>query len=197
MRSLSIPAVALLFVGCQFSASCGGKKLNMEKAREFVGSTLEADAKQKPTNVNCPDSVKLEKDKMFDCTATFGSAVATVSINQNDDQGNVTIKAIRGILIAHKLETLISDEIGKKLNVHVTVNCGDRVRTSKAGDTFTCDAQDAKGVGGKIAVNVKDDTGNVDWKLVKPDAPPAPEAPPTAPADPTPMPTTDTPAPTP
>jgi len=209
MRSLSLPVVALLFVGCQFSASCGGKKLNMEKAREFVSSALEKEIKQKPTNVTCPDSVKIEKDKVFDCTVSFGSAVATVSIRQNDEEGNVTITTITGILIAEKLEKQISDAIGAKLNVHVTTNCGERVRVSKAGDTFTCQAKDAKGEGGTIAVNVKDSSGNVDWKLVGSDgaAPPATppsevpaptpsEAPAPTPTEPAPTPTEPAPTPT-
>jgi len=180
MRSLPFTAAALLFVGCQFSASCGGKKLDMKKAEEFVSTALEGDIKQKPTGVSCPASVKIAKDTTFDCQVTFGAAVANVTIQQNDDAGNVTIKGVTGILIAVKLEKQISDEIGKKLNVHVTANCGERVRVAKAGDTFTCDAQDAKGIGGKIAVTVKDDQGNVNWQLVNPDGSPIP--PPEAPA---------------
>lgn len=178
MRSLSVPVVALLFVGCQFSASCGSKKLNMEKAKDYVGSTLETETKQKPTSVSCPDSVKIKKDAPFDCTVSFGSAVATVTLNQNDDEGTVSIKGVSGILIAEKLEKQIADEVGAKLNVHVTVNCGDRVRASKAGDTFTCEGKDAKGVGGTFAVNVNDTKGSVDWKLVKPEGAPTPETPP-------------------
>jgi len=182
MRSLSLSAVLLVFVGCQFQASCGGKKLNMEKAVEFVGSTLEKDVGQKPSAVTCPDSVKIAAGTMFECTVAFGAPKATVVISQDDDKGNVTIKSITGILIAAKLEKAISDDFGSKLNVHITTTCGDRVRTATAGDKFTCDARDAKGDGGKVMVTVKDTSGNVSFELVRPEAPTEPAPAPTEPA---------------
>jgi len=190
MRSLSLSAVLLVFVGCQFQASCGGKKLNMEKAVEFVSSTLEKDVGQKPSAVTCPDSVKIEAGTMFECTVAFGAPKAVVVMSQDDDKGNVTIKSITGILIASKLEKAISDDFGSKLNVHITTACGDRVRTATAGDKFTCDARDAKGNGGKVMVTVKDTAGNVNFELVRPEAPtePAPTAPAPAPTEPAPAP---------
>lgn len=164
---LSWTSILIVVVGCQFQASCGGKKLNMEKAKEFVTSTLEREVGQKP-ETTCPDSVAIEKGKTFECTAKFGAAVATVVIEQNDDEGNVTIKSSTGILIAHKLEELIADRIGKQLNVHVEATCaGDRVRPATPGLTFQCDATDANGASAKINVKVKDADGNVDLEVAK------------------------------
>lgn len=163
---LSWTSILLVVVGCQFQASCGGKKLNMEKAKEFVTSTLEREVGQKP-ETTCPDSVEIEKGKTFECTARFGAAAASVVIEQNDDQGNVTIKSITGILIAQKLEELIADRIGKQLNVHVEAACGERVRPATPGSTFQCDAKDASGASAKINVKVKDVDGNVDFEVAK------------------------------
>ena len=161
-------SILLVVVGCQFQASCGGKKIDMAKAKEFVSSTLERELGQKPTETTCPRSVAVEKGKTFECTAKFGAAVATVTIDQNDDQGNVTIKSVTGILVSSKLETQIAEHFGKQMNAHIEVACGDRIRPAKPGDTFTCDAKDAAGATAKINVKVKDASGAVDFELAKP-----------------------------
>lgn len=182
MRSLSWPVVLLVFAGCQFEASCGskGKNLNLEKGREFVSTTLERELGQKPASVTCPGPVKIEKDKPFECTASYGPAIAKVHLVQTDDKGGVTIKDVTGVLIASKLEAQIADQLGKKHNVHLEVACGERVRKSVPGDKFTCDAKDAQGKTGKIAVVVEDDNGKVQFAVEQP-TPAAPE-PPAAPA---------------
>jgi hypothetical protein len=191
MRRLSLPFLGLLFVGCQFSASCGNKNIDIEKGREFVSSALESQVGQKPTSVTCPEKVAAKKDATFECTAAFGPATATVAIVQTDDKGGVSITSITGILIAARLEKQIADSLGQRLNAHVTVSCGERVRPAVAGDKFMCEAKDAKGASGKIAVDVADATGKVSWAAVPPEgaAPPADPAAPAAgsaapPADP-------------
>jgi hypothetical protein len=158
----------LAFAGaCSFQASCGGKKLDMDKAKTFVTSALETETGQKP-ETTCPSSVKIAKGATFECTARFSpSAEAKVVIEQNDDEGNVTVKAITGILISKRLEAQIAEGVGKEANVHVEVSCGDRVRAAKAGDTFQCDVKDAAGQTAKVNVSVKDAAGNVSWEVVK------------------------------
>jgi len=173
MRSLSLPVAALLFVGCQFQASCGGKKLNMANAVTFVSTTLEKEVGQKPTAVTCPDAVTIKTGGTFECKAAFGAPTATVVIAQDDDQGNVTIKSITGILIGAKLEAQIAENLGPKLGAKLTVACGDRVRTATVGATFTCQAKDPTGATGTIAVTTKDLTGNVSFEVVGPTAPAA------------------------
>lgn len=190
-RSSVLPFALFVFAGCQFSASCGGKNLNTDKAKEFVSSTLETGVGQKPTDVTCPDKVPIEKGKSFECTASFGGPKATVAMEQHDDKGGVTITSITGVLVASKLEAQIAEHFGTKLNTKLTASCGDRVRAATVGDKFTCDATDANGGKGKIAVVVEDTAGKVHFALETPEgaAPPAPapEAPaPEAPAAPAP-----------
>lgn len=183
---LSVLLLLLLFVGCQFSASCGGRKLDMAKAREFVSSKLEANIGQKPTTVTCPVEVKVAKDGAFECTVAFGSATGKVTMTQDDDQGNVTIKSVTGLLIAASLEKQVAESLGKQLNAHIEVGCGDRVRTSVKGDKFMCDAKDAKGNTATVEVAVTDDNGKTSFRVMPsqgaPATPPAdPAAPPSAP----------------
>jgi hypothetical protein len=129
----------------------------------------------------------IAKDTAFECTAAFGAATAKVDIVQADDKGGVSIRSVTGILIAAKLEAQIANQLGKQLNVHVTVSCGERVRASVAGDRFLCEAKDAKGASGKVAVSVEDTSGKASFALVPSDgsAPPAENpAAPTAPTTP-------------
>lgn len=179
MRIKLSPLLLVVCAGCSFQASCGGKSLNMDNAKKFVGSSLAREAGQEPTEVTCPDKVKMEKGKSFDCTAKFGGTTATVTMHQDDDQGNVTVIKITGILISKKAEEVIAKEVSSQVKAQVTVDCGDRVRTAKAGETFSCTATDPNGSKAQIDVIVKDDTGNVSWKLIPPTAPaaPAPAAP--------------------
>lgn len=170
-----VPVVVLALASCNFEASCGSGGLNMEKAREFVGTTLEREVGQKPA-VTCPDSVKAEAGASFECIAAFGDVKATVTIKQNDAKGNVTIAAISGILIASKLEATIGEGLKAQLQGEFKVSCGARVRPSTAGERFTCDAVETGGSArsGKVAVTVKDAVGNVEWKTEDAPAAPAP-----------------------
>lgn len=177
MRRLPLTVVLVLFAGCQFSASCGGKNLNVKKAEEFLSTTLEREVGTKPDSVTCPGPVKLEKDKESECTAKYGAATAKISLVQHNDEGGVTVKGVTGILIASSLERQISDKFGKKLNAHLTVECGERVRAAVVGESFTCVAKDAKGASGTIAVTVEDVSGKVRFELAPSAAPPPPEAP--------------------
>jgi Domain of unknown function (DUF4333) len=189
---MRIKLTAFLWIvcaGCSFQASCGGKTLNMDNAKKFVGSSLAREVGQEPTEVTCPDSVKMEKGKSFDCTAKFGGPTATVTMRQDDEEGNVTVTSITGILISKKAEAVIAKEVSSQVKAEITVDCGDRVRTAKADEKFSCTATDPNGSKAQIDVLVKDAAGNVSWKLIPPtapagDAPPAPangETPPAAP----------------
>ena len=77
-----VPVVVLALARCKFEASCGGG-LNMDKAREFVASTLEREVGQKP-QVTCPEEVKAEAGASFDCTAAFDEVKAKVTIKQDE-----------------------------------------------------------------------------------------------------------------
>jgi len=156
----------MFVTACSFSASCGGKKLNMDNAKKFVEKTLEESTGQKPA-ASCPASVDIKKGGKFECTARFGPGVeAKLVIEQDDDEGNVTIKAITGIVPVKRIEAQIVEGIAKQRNVQVEVNCGERVRAATANAKFQCAAKDASGQTGKVDVTIKDSEGNVSWEVV-------------------------------
>lgn len=151
----------------------------MKKAKDFVSSGLAQDVGEKPTNVTCPESVKIEKGATFECTAELGSAKANVVLRQEDDKGYVKVVSVKGIIVGKKAEAAIAEQLGQRFNAHFTVDCGAPVRAATPGDKFTCAAKDAAGKGGPVTVTVKDADGNVHFELGAPDAPapePAPEA---------------------
>ena len=168
MRRFAVLSFIIL-VGCQFQASCGGGNLDMAAAKELVSSALAADVGEKPAAVTCPDTVKPEAGATFECTADYGNgATAKVVIKQDDDKGNVTVTGVSGILVARKAEAAIAKGIGEQLNVHVEVDCGQRFRPSVAGGSFTCAVKDAKGESATVEVQVKDDAGNISWRIKNP-----------------------------
>lgn len=167
----------MVFVGCSAHVSCGKtKNLNVEKGEEFVSSVYERVAGQKPTAVKCPGPVEMKKGVVSECTASFGAATATVGLTQTDDIGGVTITSVSGVVFATELEATVAKDFGSKLNVHLEVACGERVRPAVAGGTFTCDAKDARGTSGKVVVTMEDDKGNVKFRLAKPEESAAPPA---------------------
>jgi Domain of unknown function (DUF4333) len=191
--SKAVSSIALVVLGgCSFQASCntsGG--LNMDKARAFLRKQVTDDLGVAPTSVECPDKVAGAKGARFDCTIVFEGAKAVVTLEQLDDKGYIQIQAVTGVLSSTKLEKVLIERIKPSATGEVTVDCGPRVRPATPGDTFRCKAAVVGSGSAEVEVKVKDDTGNVDFQMVAPPAPPAPEAP--APETPAP----EAPAPTP
>lgn len=160
------PLIVLLAFGCQFQASCGNKKIDPAKAQAFLERVLPTGVGEKPTAVKCPDDVKLEKDKTFECTATFGTHNATVVIKQTDDEGSVVVERINGVVVASQLEEAIAKDLGASKNVHVTAQCGARVQPLVAGNKIACTAKDAQQNAYNIEVLLKDAQGNYGWRIV-------------------------------
>lgn len=63
-----------------------------------------------------------------------------------------------------KVEKNIVSGVKKQNGIDVTAKCPDSVKI-KVGGTFTCDVSDAKGNSAKATVTMKDDQGNVTWKV--------------------------------
>jgi hypothetical protein len=157
------PLLLVFVTACSFSASCGGKKLNMDKAKAFIEKTLETGAGQKP-EARCPASVDIKKGGTFECTARFGPGVeAKLVMVQDDDEGYVTIKEITGIVPMRGFEDGIVEDIAKNHDTHVEVSCGTVVRAATPGSTFQCDLKYPDGQMAKVDVTVKDIEGNASW----------------------------------
>jgi hypothetical protein len=84
-RTALIPIAALALAG----AGCGEKTLNTGDLEGKLKDQLGADAGVEPRDVQCPEDIKVEKGKKFDCTLTApnGDQVKVNVTLTNDDGG--------------------------------------------------------------------------------------------------------------
>ena len=161
---------ACLCAACFALAGCA-KSLDTDKLETVVKDGLTArlaPLKLSVASVDCPDSVPMQRGKSFECTASFeGGGLLPVQVDQKDDAGNVVYKLKQKIVAASKVEQSIADMLAKKSQIKATVNCGNRVHPSIPQTAFQCAATDTKGDVAVFDVTIKDDEGNVSWKLVQ------------------------------
>jgi hypothetical protein len=76
-------------VGAAALAGCGEKTIESGELESELKSQLGADAGVEPKSVECPDDIKAEKGKKFDCTLTApnGDEVRVEVTLTNDDGG--------------------------------------------------------------------------------------------------------------
>jgi Domain of unknown function (DUF4333) len=90
-----------------------------------------------------------------------------VTVTQDDAKGNVSWQLKDAFMSVKKLNDEIGKGLSQQLNTDATVDCGTaEVIAHEVGTSFECDAKDSSGNAGKIQVTVKDNDGNVDWKLL-------------------------------
>ena len=166
----------VLLAGCTVRASCNaGNSLDMDKARRFVSEAVERYTKVKPTKVTCPDEVEAEKGANLVCTFEVGGVSGTITMQQTDAEGSISVSSLTGIIASSKIEDMVQAEF-KKRGTAATIDCGARVHPSKPGDVFTCDARQGDDVIGRVSVTIKDEQNNVSFVVV-PTSAPAPSDP--------------------
>jgi hypothetical protein len=76
--------------------ACGTETLDEGDAEAFVTDYLAEASTSEVGTVDCPSDVEIEADATFDCTAESpdGEFTATITVLQQDDDGNVTIETI-------------------------------------------------------------------------------------------------------
>ncbi len=164
-RYLHLVGVVLIG-GCTFEASCGGKKLDVDKGEKLIADKLK-EASGVDATVTCPDKVKLAKDVVTECDVKLGNLPGRARVTQTDDQGNVRWELIEGYVLSAKLEAHLREELGKSAGVEVAVDCGDRVRVSEPGKTFRCKATPAGDTPpAEVEVTITDQQGGIDTRLI-------------------------------
>ena len=165
LRKVVLSAGWLLLGGCEFHASCGGRTLNVDNAEALVARAVATQLGAEPT-VSCPKKVKVEKGGRFDCKVTIDGVDGVATIEQKDDQTNVEVVQVTGLLLTGKLENAIVERLQSQSGARVEADCGPRVRAAVVGETFRCHARDDRGVTLDVEVKVKDTAGNVDFRVV-------------------------------
>jgi len=73
------------------ASGCGTKTVDTPELESELKKQLGADAGVEPRGVECPDDVKIEKGKKFDCTLTAPNGdEVTVNVTLTNDDGGFT-----------------------------------------------------------------------------------------------------------
>ena len=155
----------VLVGGCTFEASCGGKKLDVDKGEKLIADKLK-EASGLEATVTCPGGVKLAKDVVMECDVKLANLPGKAKVTQTDDKGNVNWELTEGYVISARAEAHLGDELSKTGGTTVTVDCGERVRASEPGKTFRCKATPASGAAFEVELTIKDKQGAFDAKVV-------------------------------
>ena len=89
MTRTTLTAAAAALTAVAAIAGCGEKTIETGELEGELKKQLGADAGVEPKSVECPDDIKAEKGKKFDCTLTApnGDEVRVEVTLTNDDGG--------------------------------------------------------------------------------------------------------------
>jgi hypothetical protein len=109
-----------------------------------------------PADVRCPDEIRAEAGATFACTGTVDGQPVTYDVRQDDDQGHLTITYDR-LLKVSQLESTVADQVGKDVEVAVTVTCepaGHAALVNAPGTPIACTATNATDPTDSAKINV-------------------------------------------
>ena len=109
-----------------------------------------------PADVRCPAEIRAQAGGTFACTATVDGQPVTYTVRQDDDQGHLTINYDRLIKVAD-VESVIAQQVGKDVDVTVTVECpptGRTVVVNAPGTPIACAATNADDPSDSAAITV-------------------------------------------
>lgn len=90
-RLVAISVLALTLSGCSFEASIGSSdELNTQKLEDEIAKGIEEQTPVIVESVECPDDMKQEEGRNFECKATADDGSSRqVRVVQTDDDGNI------------------------------------------------------------------------------------------------------------
>ena len=118
----------LVFVVMALSAAGCKKQLDSGKAESSIKSGLEAKG-VKVESVSCPSGKAAKKGDTFDCTGKAGGKDFTVTVEQQDDEGNVKW-ALKGYVVNAKE---VVEKLSPSLPAGASLTCADRAVTVETG----------------------------------------------------------------
>ena len=160
---LAALVVAGLGIGAFFLL--GGKVLDTAEAERQIVTLTEEQAGVTVTDVTCPDDVELAAGTVSTCTAQVEGQEVTYTVEQTDDEGNVTIASEDVFVQVADVEAALVSTFATDAELDVTASCDADDRTVLvAGDglQLTCTATlvDDPSDTGEVLANI-DAEGNV------------------------------------
>jgi len=129
---LAVEAIAL---------SACAKTLNVSEVEQNIQTKLSQQAKLSIKAVSCPQDIKLEQGKEFDCVAALNPEGGFfIKVKQEDNLGTVSwdIPHSWRLLNLSKLETQVQAVLHSTNSKISKVNCGGIYRPVQPGDSFEC-----------------------------------------------------------
>jgi Domain of unknown function (DUF4333) len=123
--------------------------------REIVRITQTA-VQVAPADVRCPTDITAAAGGIFTCTATVEQQPVTYTVHQDDAEGHLTITYDRLLKLA-EVEGVVADQVGKDVDVSVTVSCepaGKTVVINAPGTPIACTAANASDPTDTAAITV-------------------------------------------
>lgn len=157
----------LLPAGCLALGACGSG-LDMAAVEKSVQEGLVRQLGLQVTSVSCPhDGRAARSGATFECTAkpaTGGSLL--VEVTQKDAAGDIGWRVTKsiGLFDLQAAAAAVEQGLRDQLQLELAVSCGERWQAGSAGDFFEC-VGEGNGVTRTIVITVKDDAGNISWKL--------------------------------
>ncbi|MDX2240420.1 MAG: DUF4333 domain-containing protein [Leptolyngbyaceae cyanobacterium bins.302] len=137
-----------------------GKPENVTKIETQIAQLVTKTANLSVQSVNCPAAIEEKPGKSYDCEVQSEAGTFVVVVQPTGEAGKFRW-GTRGLLLLSKLDSFIQQSVASKGGGKVTVDCGTKARTAKAGETFDCKVTDAKGTAKTVRITVRDDQGNV------------------------------------
>lgn len=170
-RRVTFGAAALLAAGATLTA-CGGSTLDAEKLNETIVSQVNATDPNVTVTVDCPSGIKPEAGGTFDCPATVDGQPLTLTVTQEDDQGNVKYVADSSILSVAEVQSKITTQLTEQVPGTWQITCpttGTTYIVATPNTVFDCTVAGTSPEGveqtGTVAVTVTDTDSNITWAL--------------------------------
>lgn len=115
-------------------------------------------------SITCPATVQPIAGNAFECQVAAENINFPIQVQVRNNQGDYRIEA-KGLLVLAQLEQQIQTTVKEKTGVTIKANCGTRLRMTKPGETFQCQATSDQGQTKAVVVTVEDDKGSIRWRI--------------------------------
>ena len=163
---VAVLVVAGLGVGAFFLF--GSKVLDTAEAERQIAAIAQEQAGVTVTDVSCPDDVELAAGTVTTCTASLEGQEVTFTVEQTDDEGNVTIDSDQVYVHLADVEATLAEQFASSTGLEVVAGCdgGDHtVLVAEDGLTLQCQVAAADDPSdGAVVTATLDAEGNVSFE---------------------------------
>ncbi|WP_369252307.1 DUF4333 domain-containing protein [Geodermatophilus amargosae] len=146
----------------------GSKVLDTAEAERQIAAIAQEQAGVTVTDVSCPDDVELAAGTVTTCTASLEGQEVTFTVEQTDDEGNVTIDSDQTYVHVADVEAALAEQFAASTGLEVVSSCdgGDHtVLVAEDGLTLQCQVAAADDPSDSAVVTATlDGEGNVSFE---------------------------------